>query len=188
VAFANSTPTGSIAVLFIGVTNAGKIQEPQQDLDTVQKTLNRELEKAYPPIECMPQIIHKDSRQALAVIVPSSSNKPHFSGPSYIRRGSETFTASEKEFSELVARRNSVVEKILEYKGKSVTVLNSPRNNPRMGESMWPGHTTVYDCDQFGVTLGTIGDQPRDRQTFPLRQVEIAFDHARDTLLLKIDR
>ena len=187
VAFANSTPTGLVAILFIGVKNSGEIEEHSQNLDSVQKNLNKELEKAYPPIDYATRVIEKDSRYALAVIVPSSQNKPHFSGPSYIRRGSETFPASERQFNELIARRNSIVDKILEHKGKWVTVLNSPRNNPRMGESMWPGTTTVHDCDQFGVTLA-MGDQPRDRQTFPLRQVELSFDHAVNQLIIKIDR
>ncbi len=187
VAFANSTPTGLTAVLFVGVTNSGEIEEKQNDLDAVQKTLNKELEKAYPRIACTARVIQNDGRQALAVIVPSSNKKPHFSGPSFIRRGSETFEASEKEFEELIARRNSVTDRILAYKGKQVTVINSPRNNPRAGESMWPGNTTVYDCDQFCVTLAT-GTQPQDRQTFPLSQVDISFDNSINRLLLKIDR
>jgi Putative DNA-binding domain len=187
VAFANSTPTGQTAVLFIGVTDKGKIEAKQIDLDTAQKTLDRELEKAYPPIECRAHIIEKDGRQALAIIVPSSEKKPHFAGPSYIRRFSSTYEASEQEFAELIARRNSMVDKILQHKGKWVTVVNSPRNNPRMGESYWPTTTTVFDCDQFGVTLAT-GDQPRERQTFPLRQIELSHDHQFDRLIIKIDR
>lgn len=103
VAFATSTPTGLTAVLFIGVTDSGEIEERQNNLDSTQKTLNKELEKAYPRIDCTARVIEKDGRQALAAIVPPSDKKPHFSGPSFVRRMSETFEASEKEFGELIA-------------------------------------------------------------------------------------
>ncbi len=163
VAFANSTPDGSTGVLFIGVTNEGVIEDKQNDLDAIQKTLNKELEKAYPRIQCRSHVIEENGRQALAVIVPASSNKPHFAGPSFIRRFSETFEASEQEFSELI------------------------KNRIHPMESMWPGNTTVYDCDQFYVTLA-IGTQPQDRQSFPLSQVDISYDNQIGRLLLKIDR
>src|SRR6266852_4138343 len=65
VAFANSTPAGSTAVLFIGVTDAGEI-EGHTNLDSLQKTLNNELEKAYPQIECMSRVVEENARQALA--------------------------------------------------------------------------------------------------------------------------
>jgi predicted HTH transcriptional regulator len=75
VAFANSTPTGSWAVLFIGVTDAGEIEERQPNFDSIQKTLNRELEKAYPRIDCITKGIEESGRKALAVIVLPSEKK-----------------------------------------------------------------------------------------------------------------
>jgi len=187
VAFANSTPPDRDAVLFIGVTDKGEIEEHNNDLDTLQKTLDRELKKAYPPIEYHIEVVDERSRVALAIIIPCSSNKPHFSGASYIRRGSLSIAATEREFAELIARRNSVAARILEYKGRQVTVLNSPKNRIHPMESMWPGNTIVYDCDQFYVTLAT-GTQPQDRQSFPLSQIDISFDNQVNRLLIKIDR
>lgn len=187
VAFANSTPDGSNAILFIGVTREGRIEDHESDLDTVQKTLNKELGKAYPPIQCQSTIVEEHGRKALALIIPSSKNRPHFSGPAYVRRLSETFPASEQEFSELIARRNSMVSKILDYKGKWVTVMNSRFAGPHIAESVWPPNASVYDCNRFFLTLA-IGDQPRDRQSFPLEMVTIAHDHSRDTLLIKLNR
>ena len=49
VAFANSTPLGFSAVLFIGVKDDGTIEEGV-NLDTLQKTLGKKLIEAYPPI------------------------------------------------------------------------------------------------------------------------------------------
>ncbi|SRR6266446_7791133 len=93
----------------------------------------------------------------------------------------------QQEFNELIARRNSATARILEYRGKQVTVINSPKNRIHPMESMWPGNTTVYDCDQFYVTLA-IGTQLQDRQSFPLSQVDISYDNQIGRLLLKIDR
>jgi predicted HTH transcriptional regulator len=39
VAFANSTPNGKYAVMYLGVTERGEIQEHNDNLDTVQRTL-----------------------------------------------------------------------------------------------------------------------------------------------------
>lgn len=187
VAFANSTPDGLISVLFIGVTNEGGIEENQANLDTTQKTLNKELERVYPRVEYWSVVIEENGRKALAVIVPASKNRPHFAGPSYVRRLSETCEASEQEFNELIARRNSKVTKILEHKGKWATVMNSRYAGPHLMESQWPPTTTVYDCDQFYLTLAS-GDQPRDRQSFPLEMVSLSFDHAANRLLIKLER
>jgi Schlafen, AlbA_2 len=187
VAFANSTPDGSTSVLFIGVTNEGVIEDSNNDHDAVQKTLNKELEKAYPRIQCQSVVIAENGRQALAIIVPSSKNKPHFAGPAFVRRFSETFDASEQEFNELIARRNSKVSRILDYKGRQVTVINSRRTANHISESYWPGNTIVYDCDQHYLTLAT-GTQPQDRSSFSLAQVEISFDHSINRLLIKLDR
>jgi predicted HTH transcriptional regulator len=187
VAFANSTPTGRSAVLFIGVKNSGEIEEHENDLDTVQKTLDKELQKAYPPINCRVEIVHEDGRQALAVIVTPSDNKPHFSGPSFVRRGSLSVPATEQEFSELIARRNSKASRLLDIKGKPVTIMNSRYRGQYLSESTWPGHTTVFDCDQFYVTLAT-GSGPKDRTSISLEQVEILFDHEYNRPLIKLDR
>jgi hypothetical protein len=187
VAFANSTPEGSESILFIGVYDSGEIELHNNDLDTLQKTLRKEIANAYPPIEYRSVAVQENGRNAIAVMIPASKDRPHFAGPSYVRVGSETVVASDPQFKELIARRNSVVSRILEYKGKWVTVCNSPKYNPRIGESWWPGNTIVYDCDQFGVTL-TNGDQPRDRQTFPLTQIDLSFDHQANRLMIKIDR
>jgi Putative DNA-binding domain len=187
VAFANSTPSGLTSVLFIGVTDEGNFEERQPDFDTIQTTLSRELEKAYPPIECQSRIIQENGRRALAVIVPDSPNKPHFSGPAFVRRLHKTVAASEQEFSELIARRNSKASKILDHKGKPVTVMNSRFVGPHLAESVWPNNTIVYDCDQFAVVLAT-GNEAKDRQSFPLEMVMISYDHALGRLMLKLNR
>src|SRR5713226_7104368 len=61
VAFANSTPAGSTAVLFFGVTDAGEI-EGQSNLDSLQKTLNKELRRRIRGLSAC----HESSKKAAA--------------------------------------------------------------------------------------------------------------------------
>jgi predicted HTH transcriptional regulator len=187
VAFANSTPDNLTAVLFIGVTNAGQIETPQTNLDSLQKSLNKELDKTYPRVNCLTQVVEENGLQALAVIVPASRSKPHFAGPSFIRKMSETVEASEEQFAELIARRNSKTARLLDLKHKPITIMNSRYAGHHLMESTWGGHTTVYNCDQFYVTL-TQGSDPKDRLSFSLEQVELLFDHANNRPLIKVER
>jgi len=176
VAFANSTPLGLPAILFIGVKNSGEIETPQQDLDGAQKKFNKSMQDVYPRVAYVPKIITENGRQALAVIIPGSESRPHFAGLSYVRRGSETFEASEQEFVSLIAQRSSKAARILLWKGRRVTVVDIPG-------SQWVEKTVVVDCDQFYATLQTNADWPR---SIPLRRIEISFDHSTNALRLDI--
>ena len=89
-------------VLYIGARDNGDIEKPQVDLDEVQRRFNAKLENAFPRIPYVPKIISVEGLQVLAVIVPGSQLRPHFAGPSYVRRGSESIVASEEHFSELI--------------------------------------------------------------------------------------
>jgi predicted HTH transcriptional regulator len=99
VPFANSVPVGLPAVLYIGVRNNGEIETPQTNLDDIQKKFNAQMQRVYPRIAYVPKIIAEGERQALAVIIPGSELRPHFAGLSYVRKGSETFEASEEQFA-----------------------------------------------------------------------------------------
>jgi predicted HTH transcriptional regulator len=186
VGFANSAPDGYPCVLFIGVRNDSAIESPQVDLDSLQRTLNRELKKIYPTPAYLPKIIRENDLQALSVIVFGSELRPHFAGPSYVRKGSETLPASEEEFAELISRRNSKANMILQSKGKAVTVVNRQEAAGRAAmETGWSQRTVVVACNQFWVTLETSGV---DRISFPLKRVELSFDDAQNRLRLEINR
>ena len=166
--------------------DTGEIETPQVNLDSLQKTFNKEIGKAYPPVPFLIKVIEADGRQALAVIIFGSEQRPHFAGRSYVRRGSETIEASADQFERLVARRNSKADRILAYKGQQVTVVNRQRvANQAAYESNWAEGTTVADCNQFWVTLAQLGG---DSFSFPLSRVEIAFDNQRERLRLEIER
>jgi hypothetical protein len=176
VAFANSAPNGYQCVLYIGVKDSGEIETPQVNLDTLQKTFNQEMKNVYPPVPYLTKIVNDEGRQALAVIVFGSERRPHFSGLAYVRKGSESIDASEQQFEELIAQRNSKAARILQWKGKRVVVREVPG-------TQWPEKTVVLDCDQFYVTVQKNADTPH---SFPLRRVEINFDNSTKALQLDI--
>jgi hypothetical protein len=136
----------------------------------------------------VPKIVVENGRQALAVIIPGSESRPHFTGPSYVRRGSETIEASGEQFAELVAQRNSKAALILQSKGKNVTVMSLlPEDHIAAGEMgrRWPDTTVVVNCNQFYVTLlASPTDVP---ESFPLSRVEVNRDNLRSRLQLRIE-
>lgn len=142
-------------MLYIGVRDNGEIETPRRDLDDAQKRFNAQMQRVFPRIAYVPKIISRNGQQALAVIIPGSELRLHFAGLSYVRRGSESVQASEQQFAELIAQRNSKAARILSWKGKNVTVINRSQWHPGVGslESIWPENTVVVSCDQFCVTL-----------------------------------
>src|ERR1700682_6395959 len=71
VAFANSCPfEAPPGLLCIGVRDDGTVETAQQDLDTLQKTLERELEEAYPQVPHHTRIVPAPEGKFIAVIIP----------------------------------------------------------------------------------------------------------------------
>jgi hypothetical protein len=180
VAFANSAPNGFPCVLYLGVKDSGEIETPQVNLDALQKTFIQEMKNAYPPVPYLTKSIDEDGRQALAVIVLGSELRPHFAGLAYVRKGSVTFDASEQQFDELIAQRNSKAARILQWKGKNITVSVRTDNS----EIPWSNSTTLVDCDQFYATIQQVAHEPPS--SFPLSRIEINFDNLRKRLQLEI--
>jgi predicted HTH transcriptional regulator len=182
VAFANSTPVGYPAVLYIGVKNDGTPEEKPVNLDSLQKTFGEKIGEAYPTIYCLTKILNVEGKQILAVIVPGSADRPHFAGQAYVRKGSKSIVASEAQFEELIASRNSKAYEILKWKGKPITV-DSMRveHTHMMGAVASSSEYTVVDCNQFFVTLATSSFQ----KCAPLRRVDISFDQKANRLKLE---
>jgi hypothetical protein len=189
VAFANSVPIGLPAVLYIGVRDNGEIETPQQDLDEVEKKFNRQMSKVYPRIAYVPKILSENGRQALAVVIPGSALRPHFAGLAYVRRGSESIEASDEQFAELIAHRNSKAARILAWKDKQITLVQlAPSSRPGFGmiRKVWKPELSILvsNCDQFYVTL-QVGTGAQNL-SFPLGQVEISFDNGNHRLQLEL--
>lgn len=185
VAFANSAPIDWPAILFVGVTRKGQIESPTPNLDQLQMTLGKELARAYPPLYHLPKIVTDETAgQCLAVLVPGSRERPHFTGKSYVRVGSESREASDDQFQELIAQHLSKVRELLRWRGKGVTVLFihlGQRYAINLGNQVMR-EATILDCNQFYVTFKN-GNRS---ESLPLSNVELTFDHDNDRLMLQI--
>ncbi len=122
VAFANSAPIGARAS---SISASGMTANSRQRhmISTRLKDPEPHLPENIPPRAVLPKIITNGRSTALAVIVYGSEQRPHFSGPSYIRQGSETFEASVDQFARLIAMRDTKVYFLTQHIGELVTVV-----------------------------------------------------------------
>jgi hypothetical protein len=179
VAFANSIPEGRTAVLFIGVKNDGSIHGISNP-DSLQKTIRETCEKdCYPPIIPRCEVLHVDGKPILAVVVSHSNDRPHFSGPAYVRIGSENVSASKQIFEELITYRVSKACEILKWKGKTVTVVARGKylGNPQyLGD---PRYYATHECEIEGCTSQYVSLQDNNtgqHLSEPLENVTLATD------------
>jgi len=122
-AFANFLAPEEEAIIFIGVRNDGQIQGlSDSEADSRQMDVREACEReCYPSIKFRIVLLHQQ-QNVLAVVIPASDNRPHFSGPAYVRRGSESVAASAEIFQQLIDSRNSKVSELLRYKDASQVV------------------------------------------------------------------
>ncbi len=158
VAFANSVPEGQTAILFLGVRDDGQLQGVR-DTDSLQKTVRQICERdCYPPLKYATSVLEIDGKAVIAVEVPPSTDRPHFSGAAYVRRGSENVVASEALFSKMVRSRLGKPREILQWKDQLITVV---ARGKELGETRMLGDPRYYvthecrvqDCSAHVVTL-----------------------------------
>jgi len=188
VAFANSVPEGREAVLFIGVLDGGGIQGVA-DTDAKQKLVRAVCERdCYPPIKCQPEVVEEGGKRIVAVVVPASDQRPHFAGPAFVRRGSESVAASKEMFDELIASRHEKARVLLRWKQSVISVredgydLVKQRTIP--GGWRTSRECSVLDCNAHTLRLMDISSNTHF--SIPLRQVEIGFDEGKHRNLVYI--
>jgi hypothetical protein len=152
-----------------GFVTTERLKLPRRTWKKSQRNSTARCRRSTPRIAYVPKVISSDRRQALAVIIPGSELRPHFAGPAYVRRGPESVDASEEQFAELIAQRNSKADFLLRWKGKNVTVFTQMGDD----ELAWPNDTRLVDCNQFYVNLQRYFHEPP--LSFPLSRVEINF-------------
>lgn len=177
VAFANSTPIGYPAVLFIGVNDSGEIAENLKVQELAKSYSDLISTRTYPPVPNFPKVLVHGDRECIAVIIPGSENRPHFAGRAYVREGTQTKEASEDQFQRLIAERSGKVRKLLEWRGREIR-RERPGTNPNF--------CRVLDCNQFFLTVDFGNMDSRNVQSFPLGPIEISFDHEADCLKIII--
>ncbi len=158
-AFANSLPASSSGVLFVGLDDQSGAVNGVINTDQLQKRVNDALRDCYPLIAGVQQaVLQVNGGHVLAVVVPASDNRPHFTGPAYVRRGSESVNASVELFQELIDSRHSKVKAILHLRGgPAITVhcLGRKLIDPRPLEARYiEEHVAeVRACDTHEVII-----------------------------------
>jgi len=189
VAFANSVPEGREGVVFIGVRDGGEIQGID-GTDSLQKTVESICSRdCYPPVRHRCEVLRLNGKEVLAVVIPSSSNRPHFSGPAFVRRGSQTIGASEDVFNDLIASRSSKPAAILRYKGQQVTVVAKGKelgSTKALGDPRYRARhdCRVEECSAHTVRLFDLATNNRVAE--PLENVKVSFDEEWNRLLLVV--
>jgi|SRR5215469_6171507 len=188
VAFSNSLPVGDPGIIFVGVWDDGTPEE-RNNLESLQKKVSEELNRIYPPIYPQIKVMKKGGREFLAIIVRGSENRPHFAGQAFIRDGTRSVPSSEKLFESLIAERTSKVREIRKWRGRAVTVDCTLPKNPYaahvLGTSTGKLTGTIVECNQFYVTFESVSKKG-SLISFPLRQIEINYDHQSNCLALRL--
>ena len=123
-AFANSVPEGRVGVLFIGIHDKTGELIGVGNTDQLQKRVRDAAQgDCFPPIAYTSEVLTVEGKAVVAVIVPPSATKPHFSGPAYVLIGSESPKASPQLYEELILSRNDKAREILRHKNDVFTVL-----------------------------------------------------------------
>jgi Putative DNA-binding domain len=183
VAFANTTPIGYPAIMFVGVKDDGEI-EGTANFDNLQRTLSKMLAEAYPTIYYHTRILKHGGKQFLAVIIPGSEYRPHFAGKAFVRDGSHTVTASAEQYARLIAERNSKAYEILKWREKKAT-LALYKGWPLLGKTPdFAAEIIIIDCNQFYVTYA-VSPNTAPCISHPLARVEVSFDHRYQRLELR---
>jgi predicted HTH transcriptional regulator len=112
--------SGFGGALFIGVKDDGTVQDAE-NFESIQRKITRKINEAYPQIYTQQKMLQKSDKTFLAAIILGSTVRPHFTGPAYVRQGSDSVPASEKRFDELIAQRNSKAYAIQRWKGLRIT-------------------------------------------------------------------
>ncbi len=189
VAFANSVPSGATGVLFVGVHNDGRIQGVENP-DKLQKTVRDQCERVcYPPITFSTAVLDVEGKAVVAVVIPPSQNKPHFSGSAFVRRGSESVAASPELFEELIASRSDKVAAILQMRGAPISVVCVQHRLGSTQQVSGSGYRSHSECMIESCSPHTVRmkDLSSDRHvTEPLDIITVSYDEERHRPMLII--
>jgi len=182
-AFANATPEGEYGTLLIGVEDNGTIKGvPSSDLESVQQTiLKAGREDCYPPIHAVTQVVRRNDKSVILVLIHFSKDRPHFTGHAYLRVGPRSEKASASQFEELILSRTDKLRRLLRLRDKPLTLqLRVPANSDLHFHTKYlhyKGKTvTVTSCNCDVVSLRC---QDTDEALFlPVSTIQLSYDSA----------
>jgi len=181
VAFANSLPESDEGYLSIGITDDGKLIGVDNPDDIQKKVRNWAEAVCYPSIRIQCQTVKSEGKDIVAITVYPSENRPHFSGNSYVRIGSESKKASAEMFEELIISRNDIAKRLLKAKNnREEILLNVPLSyNPDYRVQCY-----VEDCNSFYAIFK--GVKILENHSAPLNKISISWEGIMNMLLITI--
>src|SRR5579871_1701961 len=152
VAFANSTPVGHVAVLYVGVNNSGIIASGNRIEDLMKSFSDFIEEHAFPTVYTYPRELKYGGKSCLAVVVPGSANRPHVAGKFWVRDGTQTRDATEEQLVRLISERESKAFEIRRYLGQRVSCWRYHiRNGIRRMQRGGAEGVLVVDCNRHYI-------------------------------------
>jgi hypothetical protein len=152
VAFANSVPPNRTAILFVGAADNGELRGVSNP-DKLQRTLRNLAEtECYPPIYINLESILESGATAVAAIISHSTRRPHFAGPAYIRRGSESIVATEEVYRDLLLSQDDKRRFLIDHKDDLWT-LEFLNKEPGATEPLFDTHAkSSAECKIIELT------------------------------------
>ena len=176
-------PEGREAVLYIGIHDKTGEVIGVGNTDAAQKRIRDACHgDCYPPIDYVCEVLSVDERKIVAIVIPASGSKPHFSGPAYMRVGSESPKASSQQYEELILSRVDKPREILKHQREVFTVIGIAYrlgSNEPMSDS---AYRETRECRLTSCTghLASFEDISSGLQfSEPLAHVTVTYDHAR---------
>jgi hypothetical protein len=160
VAFANSVTPDRAGILFIGIADNGNVVGCINP-DDKQKKVRKACDDCFPAIKFVSEVLSISGRSVVAVIVPFSPDKPHFSAPAYVRRGSESIAASSAALDQLIYSRSSKLAEIQRHVGQIVTVISLAHRLGQVRIVHDKGYREtsecrILECDPHAIRLQNI--------------------------------
>ena len=189
-AFANTVPEGRVAVLFIGIHDKTGEVLGVGNTDQLQKRIREVCHgDCYPAIDYSAEVLTVGDRKVVAIVIPPSKARPHFTGPAYVRVGSESLKASTQQYEELILSRSDKAREILNHRNEVFTVLGI---GYKLGSSkrLYDGayremrECRIEACTAHLVTLSDIGSGLHFSE--PLSHITINYDHERRRPMLLV--
>jgi hypothetical protein len=186
-AFANSVREPATGVLFLGVDNQGRPNGKIGDPDKTARGIPSWLSTCYPLIAGVEtHALKVAANHIVAVVVPESRDRPHFTGPAFVRDGSSTHEASGEQFQKLIEDRSDLVWWLRPYVGTEIAVeLEAESAGNRRYWRPAAANFTLLGVNQHFVT---VRQSNGSRFAYSLRRifVERLFTTSTDMPLLRV--
>jgi len=116
--------------------------------------------------------IHRSSKYCVRVEIEYDGDTPHFGGPAWVRKGSQTVQATDEIFQKLIDLRSNLVRKLALLTGKEIS-LSYQRLSGELGSG---AKRWLRDVN---ASYATFEDIKNDKSSEPLDRLLLSYDHTK---------